>query len=88
VDGAVYKFDSWLGDEGAVVRVLDRRCFRHPGPSTNNGSASLFGIKPVKRSRAFISKTIQAADRPANCSRATKRAAVRIMKLPELLRRS
>lgn len=30
VDGAVYKFDSWLGDEGAVVRVLDRRRFPPP----------------------------------------------------------
>ena len=25
VDGVVSKYDSWLGDESAVVRVLDRR---------------------------------------------------------------
>ena len=57
VDGAVYTFGSWLGDEGAVVRVLDRR--RFPPPWTvNNGSALLFEIERVKRSRVFISKMI------------------------------
>jgi len=43
---------------------------RHLGPSTNNGSASLFAIKTVKRSRVFISKMRLAADRPPNCCRA------------------
>jgi len=43
VDGAISKFDSWLGDEGAVVRVLDRR--RFPPPWTVDEQAHCFVVR-------------------------------------------
>ena len=68
---------------------------RHLGPSTNNGSVSLFAIKTVKRSRVFYFE-----DEPGRRSAAqslphekllprdeARQIAVRMAKLPELLRK-
>jgi len=43
VDGAISKFDSWLGDEGAIVRLLDRR--RFPPPWTVDEQALCFIVR-------------------------------------------
>jgi len=43
VDGAISKFDSWLNDEGAVIRMLDRR--RFPPPWTVDEQALCFVVR-------------------------------------------
>jgi hypothetical protein len=77
------------------MRVLSCVCLtdadsRHLGPSTNNGSASLFGIKTVKQF-AHLYFDDDLSRRPAGKLLPRDRArwmATRIMKLPELLRHS
>ena len=62
---------------------------RHLGPSTNNGSASLFGIKPVAVARLYFEDDSSRRSAGKLLSRDKARwIAVRIMKLPELLRRA
>jgi hypothetical protein len=88
VDGAVYTFGSWLGDESAVVRMLDRR--RFPPPWTideqrlcfvvrdQNGEAVAHLYFDDDSSRRSAGKLLP-RDR-------ARRLATRIMKLPELRR--
>jgi hypothetical protein len=90
VDGAVYKFDSWLGDEGAVVRVLDRR--RFPPPWTVDEQRLCFVVRDrTGQAVARLYFEDDSSGRSAGKLLSRDKArwiAVRIMKLPELLRRS
>jgi len=90
VDGAVYKFDSWLGDEGAVVRVLDRR--RFPPPWTVDEQRLCFVVRDQTGqavARLYFEDDSSRRSAGKLLSRDKARwIAVRIMKLPELLRRS
>jgi hypothetical protein len=90
VDGAVYKFDSWLGDEGAVVRVLDRR--RFPPPWTVDEQRLCFVVRDQSgQAVARLYFEDDSSRRSAGKLHSRDKArwiAARIRKLPEVLRRS
>jgi hypothetical protein len=90
VDGAVYKFDSWLGDEGPGVRVLDRR--RFPPPWTVDEQRLCFVVRDqTGQAVARLYFEDDSSRRSAGKLLSRDKArwfAVGIMKPPELLRRS
>jgi hypothetical protein len=87
VDGAVYKFDSWLGDEGAVVRVLDRG--RFPPPWTVDEQRLCFVVRDQSGqavARLYFEEDSSRRSAAKLHSRDKARwIAARIRKLPELL---
>jgi hypothetical protein len=89
VDGAVYTFGSWLGDEGAVVRVLDRR--RFPPPWTVDEQRLCFVVRDRTGqtvARLYFEDDLGGRSAGKLLSRDKARwIATRIMRLPELLRR-
>ena len=90
VDGAVYRFDSWLGDEGAVVRVLDRR--RFPPPWTVDEQRLCFVVRDQSGqalARLYFEDDLSGRSSGKLLSRDNARCiATGIMRLPDLLRRS
>lgn len=87
VDGAVYTFGSWLGDEGAVVRMLDRR--RFPPPWTVDEQRFCFVVRDQNGQAVarlyFDDDSSRRPDKLLPRDRA-RWIATWIMKLPELLR--
>jgi hypothetical protein len=86
-DGVVSKFDSWLRDESAVVRVLDRR--RFPPPWTVDEQALCF---VVRDQNGHAVARFYFEDEPSRRSVANllprdkaRRGAATMAKLPELL---
>jgi hypothetical protein len=89
VDGAVYTFGSWLGDEGAVVRVLDR-C-RFPPPWTVDEQRLCFVVRDQTGqtvARLYFEDDLSGQSPGKLLSRDKARwIATKIVRLPELLRR-
>jgi len=95
VDGVISKYDSWLGDESVVVRVLDRR--RFPPPWTvdeqrlcfvvrdQNGQAVARLYFDDERSRRSAANSLPHENLLPR--REARQIAVRMAKLPELLRK-
>lgn len=90
VEGAVYTFGSWLGDEGAVVRVLDRR--RFPPPWTVDEQRLCFVVRD-QNGQAVARLYFEEDSSPQSAGKLLPRdraqwIAARIMRLPELLHHS
>jgi hypothetical protein len=78
VDGLIARFGSWLGEEGAVVRVLDPR--RFPAPWTVEKKVCALLCTTTNGHPWRISATKRLIPHRANC------IAPDLAKLPELLR--